>query len=414
MAGTDRRTIEGLQLRAQCASNADRNYIEREMDSGLLYPTITDIGDRQMVGESIYRMRRIPSLFIFFEDLKYLECCAKAFRSLIGSPQGTIYECMSHLYTRDGLTDSHMPVQLQDGTFRECAGDATDGREFGYQQLWLYVMRHFTEMVAGTPRKENGKTKPEVKEPDSRAWHEFATLARHLGFDSAPIAALLETDPDEKAARDFLHSSRPPGQYSIERGELQNSICLISKVLKGMSTRSQKPREGPELVTMHGPGEALPRRCGRPFQRSHEYDRNYLYIDLLYCVEPEGEDITSLYSRREVFFAFFGRRGLQRAGTKRGPDNMPVSPEHRRPAPAQTVLSVVGAASAIVDAGECQEVVEEQLVYQLDESQFLNIYRWTGSPVLQSRLGEFLNLGYSVWEEDKVLLLEYAARHARA
>ncbi|PWW72046.1 hypothetical protein C7212DRAFT_38371, partial [Tuber magnatum] len=307
VAGTDRKTIEMLQLRAPCASNADRKYIEQEMDSKLLFPTITDISDCKAVRESIQQMRQIPSLFTFFEDLKYLEYCAKAFHSIIGSPQGTIHECMSHLYTRDGLTHSHLLVELQDGTFRECTGNATDGREFGYQQLWLYVMRHFPEMVAATPRKENGKTKPEIKEPDPRIWHGFATLARHLGFDSDAIATLLETDPDEKAAREFLHSSRPPGQYSITPSELQNNICQISRILKSMSTRGQIPGQGPALVTSDGSGEVVSRRCGRPFQRSHEYDRDYMYIDLLYCAEPEGVDITSLYSRREVFFAFFGR-----------------------------------------------------------------------------------------------------------
>ncbi|PWW77235.1 hypothetical protein C7212DRAFT_343068 [Tuber magnatum] len=220
VAGTDHKTVEMLQLRAPCASNADRKYMEQEMDSKLLFSTITDISDRKAVRESIQQMRQIPSLFTFFEDQKYHEYCAKAFRSVIGSPQGTIHECMSHLYTRDGLAHSHLLVELQDGTFRECTGNATKGREFSYQQLWLYVMRHFPEMVAATPRKENGKTKPEIKEPDPRIWHGFATLARHLGFDSDRIDTLLETDPDEKAAREFLHGSRPPGQYSIKPGEL--------------------------------------------------------------------------------------------------------------------------------------------------------------------------------------------------
>ncbi|PWW77220.1 hypothetical protein C7212DRAFT_181748, partial [Tuber magnatum] len=340
VVGADCKTVEMLQLRAPCASSADWKYINQEMDSKLLFPTITDINDRKVVRESIHQMRQIPSLFTFFADLKYLETYAKAFRSIIGSPQGTIHECMSHLYTSDGLTYSHLLVELQDGTFRECTRNAADGREFGYQQLWLYLMRHFPVMVAATPRKENGKTKPEIKEPDPRIWHGFATLARHLGFDSDAIAALHETDPDEKAAREFLCGSRPPRQYSIKPGELQNGICQISRILKSMSTRGQMPGQGPALVTSDCSGEVLSTRCGRPFQRSHEYDRDYMYIDLLYCAEPESKGITSLYSRREIFFAFLGRRVLQRAGTKRRPNDMLGTPESRRPAPAERSLSV--------------------------------------------------------------------------
>ncbi|KAG0129958.1 hypothetical protein HOY82DRAFT_650608 [Tuber indicum] len=162
---TDCRTVEMLQLRAPCSSNTDQNYMELELESRLLFPTINDIRDRQLIRESIGQMRRIPSWFTFFEDLKYLECCSKALRFLIGSQQGTIYECISQLYLRDGL--AYLPVELPDGTFRECATESTDGRELGYQQLWLYVMRHFPEMVVATLRKEQGRAKPEVKEPDS-------------------------------------------------------------------------------------------------------------------------------------------------------------------------------------------------------------------------------------------------------
>ncbi|KAG0640520.1 hypothetical protein HOY80DRAFT_865849, partial [Tuber brumale] len=307
IASTDCRTVGMLQLRAPFASNTDQKYIEGEMESNSLYPTITDIQDHQKVREGICQMWRIPSLFTFCEDLKYLECCAKALRSLISSQQGTIYESMCQLYVRGCLTDSHLPIQLQNGTFRECAGNATDGREFGYQQLWLYTMRHFPEMVAATPQKENGRAKPEVKEPDSRMWHEFARLAQYLGFSSEQIDVLLEQYPDENAARDFIHSSWPIGQYFIEPAELQNGICQISRILKGMLTRSQRREVEPKLVTVARPGEALARQCGRTFQCYHEYDRDCLYLDLLYCAEPEGEDITSLYTRREVFFAFFGR-----------------------------------------------------------------------------------------------------------
>ncbi|CUS07176.1 unnamed protein product, partial [Tuber aestivum] len=195
MASTDSKTVDLVQLRAPCASKVDRNHIELGMDSMLLYPAVINIQDRYSIREGICQMRQIPSLFTFFEDLIYLECCSKALRSLFDSSQGTIHESMSQLYTRHSATDCLLPIQLQDGTFRECAGNDIDGQEFGYQQLWLYVMRHFPEMVPATPRKENGIPKPKVKEPDSRTWYGFAALAQHLGFASEQIAALLITDP---------------------------------------------------------------------------------------------------------------------------------------------------------------------------------------------------------------------------
>ncbi|PWW77230.1 hypothetical protein C7212DRAFT_181894, partial [Tuber magnatum] len=126
-AGTDRKTVAMLQLQAPCASIADQKYTEPQMDSKPLFPTITDISDRKAVRESIQQIGQIPSLFRFFEDLKYLEYCAKAFSSIIGSPQGTIHEYMSHLYTRDRCTYGHLLVELQGSKFREYTGNATDG-----------------------------------------------------------------------------------------------------------------------------------------------------------------------------------------------------------------------------------------------------------------------------------------------
>ena len=63
------------------------------------------------------------------------------------------------------------------------------------------------------------------------------------------------------------------------------------------------------LVVVDGPGEPLPRRCGRFFQTAYEYERNYLFLDVLYdATDARGKGITSFFVRRSTYFAFFGRR----------------------------------------------------------------------------------------------------------
>ena len=61
------------------------------------------------------------------------------------------------------------------------------------------------------------------------------------------------------------------------------------------------------LLVVDGPGESLPRRCGRFFQAAYEYDRNYLFLDVLYdATDVRGRGVTSFFVRRSTYFAFFG------------------------------------------------------------------------------------------------------------
>jgi hypothetical protein len=62
-------------------------------------------------------------------------------------------------------------------------------------------------------------------------------------------------------------------------------------------------------VVVDGPGKPLPRQCGRFFQTAYEYERNYLFLDVLYnATDTRGKGIISFFVRRSIYFAFFGRR----------------------------------------------------------------------------------------------------------
>jgi hypothetical protein len=61
-------------------------------------------------------------------------------------------------------------------------------------------------------------------------------------------------------------------------------------------------------VVVDRPGEPLPRRYSQFFQTTYEYERNYLFLDVLYdTTNTRGKGITSFFIRRLIYFAFFGR-----------------------------------------------------------------------------------------------------------
>jgi hypothetical protein len=62
-------------------------------------------------------------------------------------------------------------------------------------------------------------------------------------------------------------------------------------------------------VVVDEPGEPLPRQYGRFFQTVYEYERNYLFLDVLYnTTNTRGKGIILFFIRRSIYFAFFSRR----------------------------------------------------------------------------------------------------------
>lgn len=51
-------------------------------------------------------------------------------------------------------------IQVSETEFRQCSGTVEEGRESGYQQLWLYAFRHYLQMLkAYQKKKRHVKTK---------------------------------------------------------------------------------------------------------------------------------------------------------------------------------------------------------------------------------------------------------------
>jgi hypothetical protein len=327
MRKTDRFTVEALQLRAPQASGDDLSELKTLFDSGRLFPEVTEEEKRWSIWNNIPRIAcLIPSLYTLFEDLKLLSPCVKIIKVLIEPPfKGSLHDMMEQHFSGANQTPGAVVTQDTETMFNSCEGSVTDQFEFGYRQLYLFALRHFPQMIGKCPKKEKDRPKPTIEEPDPVTWSRFALLADRLGFDSKVIRQLKADDPYRTEARNFLLKHNPPEFYTFNQQLFEDCVEQMAKTRAAVVEKDRQYIKPP--LVADGPGEPLPRRCGRFFQTAHEYERNYLFLDVLYdATDVRGKGITSFFAKRSIYFAFFGRRVPSASADVRG-GKPPQNPE---------------------------------------------------------------------------------------
>jgi hypothetical protein len=287
-------------------SSRDKSTITAAMEAGELFPNVRDRVQRASVLDRIMRTRgRIPSLFSFFEDTKYLEPCAIIMKKLL--PHGVSHSVERAFrkrfvrYRRDGRAS----VEARKDTWIEVAATPRQALRVAYLSLWLFTMREFPLMHKLNPRKDPGKMTPQYKLRED-LWPIFARLASHLGFDSPEIVRFKSQDPFERVVKAFLHTTTPQDEYDIEPAAMRVEVQRICQYLSSVPRRPLRART-PPLVTDR-PEQPPAHRCGPPFNLHYVENRPYLYLQYIYS--DQGEDIGSHLSRfgieRDIFQAFFG------------------------------------------------------------------------------------------------------------
>jgi len=304
MLMVDQATVKVVELMAPKSSKRDAQALHGQLVSGQIFSGF-NLENR----ESIWSVLRtisglIPSLYTFFEDLKYLEACAGSMRHLVRpSPRDTMRSALDNRFF--GM--NQLVIQEAHSTYSIQPGKSSNNWHFSYRQLWLYAMRDFPNLPA--PRGVETKKKkllakartPKANEVSSS---EFAALADRLGFQSEEISALKRRSSDREIAREALLSARDQDHYDYD-GDLDSHVELILGLFATAKPRITE-RSCPSLVS-DGP-DAAGTRCGFPDEEAHARDRKFLYISNLHAdQEEQGQSITSFFVRRSVYFAFFGR-----------------------------------------------------------------------------------------------------------
>ncbi|KAK0822579.1 hypothetical protein LTR73_009206, partial [Friedmanniomyces endolithicus] len=142
-----------------------------------------------------------------------------------------------------------------------------------YLQLWLYAMRHFTELsdlVASSPRKNDGSPRPVRSGLSEGRRGAFITFATDLGFKCS-------TGKGRRMPREILPdvacALRPP---------------LISTDLVDTPIRA---------------------RCNRPFERSFYVDRKYLFAEHVFAAAAERLEYTTTFAMaKDLILSLWGPR----------------------------------------------------------------------------------------------------------
>jgi hypothetical protein len=152
MKKIDQDTVHALQLLAPGKSHTDEKTACGLVLSGHVF-TGFSADERNAIWA---RMKDfdglIPSLYTFFEDFKYLESCAHCLKRLLGPSPRSLREAMSSMFDPDSESEGdHREkgkciIQTSESTFRRLRATEAECLEAGYQQVWLYVMRHYPLM----------------------------------------------------------------------------------------------------------------------------------------------------------------------------------------------------------------------------------------------------------------------------
>ncbi|KAI9853592.1 MAG: hypothetical protein M1824_001085 [Vezdaea acicularis] len=310
-SAVDVTTVSNLELLAPGRSNQDRRLVQQRMESFQLFPKVIDRSKRTMLMTNLSGLDCIvPSLRTFFDNTIYLEPCCLALRRLIGPMElPTIRQCLFASYR----LPIKQNVEVYEARSLPITCFSTDlFRYCGYKQLWLYAMRHLPELISSTcaqalPKKDRRKLKPLAKSTDLNAWDKFARLAHRLGFMTRGSQEALLENADQLIARDFLIHAKPRSSHSVHQVNFEEGVRQITEVLSYFPAKQTPPKEAPRWTST----QPLPleRRCGRPFEGSYHSDFPFLFLNHMYgnSSNDKGEDITTLFVRRDFVRAFWGR-----------------------------------------------------------------------------------------------------------
>lgn len=294
-------TVHHLQLLAPKYSREDYERIVDDMQNGRLFPAIQDATQRAEIQTRLLSIQgRILSLYTFLEDTKYLEPCAQILRCYLHKSRTSTREGFRQIY-RSAET---VAIQVAEHTTLSISVSDDVGFEIAYRQIWLFAMRHFPEMTATNPRKDAHKPTP-VVELRQDLYTQLARLARDSGFDIPESNTSQQRETLAQMIYKLINRVRPHDLYETDQSMLDSHIQEISRIVESIPPRDTIT--GRPSLTSHIRGEPLSHRCGRPFERSHRLDCDYLFLQNI-CnttrVESDAH-ISSFAIKRDIFLSFF-------------------------------------------------------------------------------------------------------------
>lgn len=282
--------LEGLCPRYSCS---DWDYVVVLMQNCVLFPSVKDECLRRALLANIKTIPcLIPSLWTFFETLKYLEPLCDILRRLLGKKmegtiRGSLLSCFypperSRVQTSEKY---HVELRAQPDRFKAA--------EIAYVQLWAFCSRHFNSLSTFTP-KMNGENEPVAGERNPVLWQRLVAFASDLGFQIPEAAQLGVQDPRSELAVEYL-TKACPWSLQFSTAQIQRTILTIFL-----------PEDPVEAVMKLNTTEIVKeRRFGRVSKPDLEEDRHHLFVPSLFQ-HQDFLGVSLQFVRRDLFQCLFG------------------------------------------------------------------------------------------------------------
>ncbi|KAH6883889.1 hypothetical protein B0T10DRAFT_410683, partial [Thelonectria olida] len=351
-----RADVEGLHLTAPGACQADAQALYGRIKAGELLGAFNG-HERDAIWSKLCSETTnclVPSLFAFFENLKYLNGPADCMKRLIRPRhEETIFSALENAFIESRLPAGRCPIQVSRTTFRFARVNAADRLDLLYRQLWLMAFREYRDMPRKSKKKLAG---PREGEADETILFEFASLADKFGIHTEEILELVQKDPDREMIRRFLRTVRKPDQYRYEN--LEDCITQVIGVING----AEPLRENDNGMNLEvDEDEKPPNRCGVPNDADQLRDKSSMFLNRLHGpIEGQDISVTSFFIQRSCYFYFFGK-------------NLPVNLDDLEDLPEETEFNPVHCLQAQRDLGQPMDTLETNQAHDQQEQQQLHL-----------------------------------------
>jgi hypothetical protein len=296
----DEQTVCCLETMMPGVSTCDLAYITSQMQARTIFRNLDSPDDRDTILENLGRLKwMIPSLFTFFEGLKYLEPCTKILKDILPrNLKRSIKESLERCY----YPPEKLTVEYAEGDVRSHPSiSKTADFEVSYRQLWLFALRNFPRMSSTNTLKEADEDKPPTTAPCPLLKQAFGELASRVGFRTARIEEIVGQNATHQLAMQLT-------------GHLQGDVAdeaFLEKVAAILSQRQARPAYVGSASLAGSKQLQAKLRCGIPFTRDHTSDRDYLFLPKLHLPAfPQPVDNVSTFCcKREMFVGFLGEVG---------------------------------------------------------------------------------------------------------
>jgi hypothetical protein len=283
-----------LELTAPGACRADRERLYGQLRGGKIFSAFNE-QERRAIWEKVLSIsfdRLIPSFYSYFEDMNYFQGPVKCVKSLLEfSPRDSVSSALLRAFRDGNRRVSQYVVQESETSFVLRPGDSSVREDFALRQIWIIAMRY-------SEAKRDWK-------PSKATLCQIAAHAYRLEFKSMPILNLMQGSADRQIALKALLEARRPDRFKYDADAFEDYIEQMVRILSTAEALTEE--EARDICEVENDGKPH-KRCGVPKPKDHEQDKLSLFLDKLHdASEQQYPEITSLFVRRSVYFAFWGK-----------------------------------------------------------------------------------------------------------